>query len=107
MWRAPQEFWARVSSTLQTAFKVVHFPPARPFAALTSLLRLTFDPSVRLFWNYARACRQRPQSDFRLPLIPTTRRQFLRAAAAAGTAAIVGDAIFLAPNRPRIVHQEF
>jgi uncharacterized protein len=42
-----------------------------------------------------------------LPLIHTTRRQFLRAAAAAGTAAIVGDAIFLAPNRPRIVHQEF
>jgi predicted MPP superfamily phosphohydrolase len=42
-----------------------------------------------------------------LPLIPTTRRQFLRGAAAAGTLAIAGDAILLAPNRPRIVRQEF
>jgi len=41
-----------------------------------------------------------------LPLIPTTRRQFLRAAAI-GTVAIAGDAIFLAPNLPRIVRQEF
>jgi len=41
-----------------------------------------------------------------LPLIPSTRRQFLRAAAA-GAAAIAGDAIFLAPNRPRIVRQDF
>jgi uncharacterized protein len=42
-----------------------------------------------------------------LPLIPTTRRQFLRAVAAAGTLAIAGDAILLAPNRPRVVRQEF
>jgi uncharacterized protein len=42
-----------------------------------------------------------------LPLIPTTRRQFLRAAAAAGTLAIAADAILLAPNRPRIVRHEF
>ncbi len=42
-----------------------------------------------------------------MPLIPTTRRQFLRGAAAVGTVAIVGDAILLAPNRPRIVRQEF
>jgi uncharacterized protein len=41
-----------------------------------------------------------------LPLIPTTRRQFLRAAAATGTLAVVGDALLLAPNRPRIVRQE-
>jgi predicted MPP superfamily phosphohydrolase len=42
-----------------------------------------------------------------LPLIPATRRQFLRAAAAAGVVAIAGDAILLAPNRPRIVRQDF
>ena len=42
-----------------------------------------------------------------MPLIPTTRRQFLRAAAAAGAVAITGDAILLAPNRPRIVRQDF
>jgi predicted MPP superfamily phosphohydrolase len=42
-----------------------------------------------------------------LPLIPTTRRQFLRAAAATATLAVVGDALLLAPNRPRIVRQEF
>jgi len=41
-----------------------------------------------------------------LPLIPTTRRQFLRAAAATATLAVVGDALLLAPNRPRIVRQE-
>ena len=40
-------------------------------------------------------------------LIPTTRRQFLRAAAATGTLAVVGDALLLAPNRPRIIRQEF
>jgi predicted MPP superfamily phosphohydrolase len=38
---------------------------------------------------------------------PTTRRQFLRWAAAAGTLAIAGDAILLEPNRPRIVYQIF
>jgi predicted MPP superfamily phosphohydrolase len=45
--------------------------------------------------------------DFRLSLIPTTRRQFLRGAAAAGAVAIAGDAILLAPNRPRIVRRDF
>jgi hypothetical protein len=40
-------------------------------------------------------------------LIPATRRQFLSAAAAAGVVAIAGDAILLAPNRPRIVRQDF
>ncbi len=39
-------------------------------------------------------------------MIPTTRRQFLCAAAATGTLAVVGDALLLAPNRPRIVRQE-
>jgi predicted MPP superfamily phosphohydrolase len=38
---------------------------------------------------------------------PTTRRQFLRWAAAASTVAIAGDSILLEPNRPRIVRQEF
>jgi predicted MPP superfamily phosphohydrolase len=42
-----------------------------------------------------------------LPFIPTTRRQFLSRAAAAGTVAIAGDAILFAPNRPRIVRQDF
>jgi predicted MPP superfamily phosphohydrolase len=42
-----------------------------------------------------------------LPLIPTTRRQFLSRAAAAGAVAIAGDSIFLAPNRPRIVRKDF
>ena len=46
-------------------------------------------------------------SDFRLPLIPTTRRQFLQRTAAVGAVAIVGDGILLAPNFPRIVRQEF
>ena len=40
-------------------------------------------------------------------MIPTTRRQFFRAAAATGTLAVVGDALLLAPNRPRIIRQEF
>jgi len=39
--------------------------------------------------------------------LPTTRRQFLGWAAAAGTVAIAGDAILLAPNRPRIVREDF
>jgi predicted MPP superfamily phosphohydrolase len=37
----------------------------------------------------------------------TTRRQFLRGAAAAGTVALAGDGILLEPNRPRIVRQDF
>ena len=41
-----------------------------------------------------------------MPLIPTTRRQFLQRAAAVGAVAIVGDGILLAPNLPRIVRQE-
>ncbi len=41
-----------------------------------------------------------------MPLIPTTRRQFLRAAAA-GAVAVAGDGIFLEPNRPRVVRQDF
>ena len=43
----------------------------------------------------------------RLPLIPTTRREFLRAAVTAGAAAIAGDGFLLEPNRPQIVRQEF
>lgn len=39
--------------------------------------------------------------------LPTTRRRFLRWAAAAGTVAIAGDAILLEPNRPRLVRQDF
>jgi uncharacterized protein len=66
------------------------------------------DSSIQLFWKYACACLQCQQSDFRLPFIPTTRRQFLRrAAAAAGAIAIAGDATLRAPNHPRIVRQEF
>jgi uncharacterized protein len=42
-----------------------------------------------------------------LPLIPTTRRRFLRGAVATCTAAIAGDAVLIDPNRPRIVRQEF
>jgi predicted MPP superfamily phosphohydrolase len=39
--------------------------------------------------------------------LPTTRRQFLRWAAAAGTVALAGDSFLLQPNRPRIVRQDF
>jgi uncharacterized protein len=42
-----------------------------------------------------------------LALIPTTRRQFLSRAAAAGAVAVAGDGLLLAPNFPRIVRQEF
>jgi len=42
-----------------------------------------------------------------LPLIPTTRRQFLSRAAAAGVLVVAADGILLAPNLPRIVRQEF
>ncbi|HTC55200.1 MAG TPA: metallophosphoesterase [Candidatus Sulfotelmatobacter sp.] len=42
-----------------------------------------------------------------MPLIPTTRRQFLRQAALAGTVAIAGDAVLFAPNYPRIVRRNF
>ena len=40
-------------------------------------------------------------------MIPTTRRQFLYLAGAAGALAIAGDSFLLEPNRPRIVHQDF
>lgn len=42
-----------------------------------------------------------------MPLIPTTRRQFLSRAAAAGVLVVAADGILLAPNLPRIVRQEF
>ena len=42
-----------------------------------------------------------------MSLRPTTRRQFLRGAAAAGAVAIAGDTILLEPNRPRLVRQDF
>jgi predicted MPP superfamily phosphohydrolase len=40
-----------------------------------------------------------------LSLIPTTRRRFLGAAAAAGLIAIAGDSFLLEPNRPRVVRR--
>jgi predicted MPP superfamily phosphohydrolase len=40
-------------------------------------------------------------------LIPTSRRQFLRSAIAAGMIAVAGDAVLLEPNRPRIVRRDF
>jgi len=42
----------------------------------------------------------------RLPFLPTTRRKFIRLAAAAGVAALAADSVLLEPNRPRIVRQE-
>ncbi|MGA9075232.1 MAG: metallophosphoesterase [Candidatus Sulfotelmatobacter sp.] len=42
-----------------------------------------------------------------MPLIPTTRRQFLYRSAAAGTLAMAGDSLLLEPNRPHIVRQDF
>jgi hypothetical protein len=42
-----------------------------------------------------------------LSLIPTTRRQFLYSAAAAGAVAIAGDSVLLEPNLPRIVRRDF
>ncbi len=42
-----------------------------------------------------------------MPLIPTTRRQFLYRAAAAGAVAIAGDSLLLEPNRPRIVRRDY
>ena len=38
--------------------------------------------------------------------LPTTRRNFLRLAAAAGAAAIAADSTLVEPNRPRVVRQE-
>ncbi len=42
-----------------------------------------------------------------MPLIPTTRRQFLYRSAAASTLAIAGDSLLLEPNVPRVVRQDF
>lgn len=42
-----------------------------------------------------------------MPLIPTTRRQFLYRSAAVGAVAIAGDSVLLEPNRPHIVRQDF
>lgn len=42
-----------------------------------------------------------------MSLVPTTRRQFLLGAVAAGTLAVAGDSILLEPNRPRIVRQHY
>jgi predicted MPP superfamily phosphohydrolase len=42
-----------------------------------------------------------------LPLIPTTRRQFLYSAAAVGVVAIASDSVLLEPNRLRIVRHDF
>jgi uncharacterized protein len=42
-----------------------------------------------------------------LPLIPTTRRQFLCRAASVGAAAIAGDSLLVEPSRPRIVRRDF
>jgi predicted MPP superfamily phosphohydrolase len=42
-----------------------------------------------------------------LPLIPTTRRQFLYRGALVGAVAIAGDSLLLEPSRPRIVRRDF
>ncbi|MGA8443132.1 MAG: metallophosphoesterase [Candidatus Sulfotelmatobacter sp.] len=42
-----------------------------------------------------------------MPLIPTTRRQFLYRAATVGALAIAGDALLLEPNRPRVVRRDY
>jgi uncharacterized protein len=42
----------------------------------------------------------------RLPLLPTTRRQFIRLAATAGVAALAVDTTLIAPNLPQIVSKE-
>jgi len=42
-----------------------------------------------------------------LALSSITRRKFLRLAAVTGAVAVAGDAVFLEPNRPRIVRKEF
>ncbi len=42
-----------------------------------------------------------------MPLFPTTRRQFLRLAVAAGTIALAGDGVLLEPNLPHIVRKDF
>jgi predicted MPP superfamily phosphohydrolase len=41
-----------------------------------------------------------------LSFLPTTRRKFIRIAAAAGVAGLAGESTLIEPNRPRIVRQE-
>ncbi|HET6178063.1 MAG TPA: metallophosphoesterase [Candidatus Sulfotelmatobacter sp.] len=41
-----------------------------------------------------------------MPLLSTTRRKFIRLAAAAGVAAVAVDSTLFEPNRPRIIRQE-
>jgi uncharacterized protein len=42
-----------------------------------------------------------------LPLIPSSRRQFLYRAATVGAFALAGDSLLLEPNRPRIIRRDF
>jgi len=42
-----------------------------------------------------------------LPLIPATRRQFLRLAGTASAVALAGDAFLLEPNLPRVLRKDF
>jgi len=41
-----------------------------------------------------------------LPLLPTTRRKFIRLAATVGVAALAADTTLIEPNRPRVVRKE-
>lgn len=41
-----------------------------------------------------------------MPILPTTRRRFIRLAAAAGVAALAVDSTLIEPNRPQIVRRE-
>lgn len=45
-------------------------------------------------------------SEIDLPLLPTTRRRFIRLAAAAGVAALAVDSTLIEPNQPQIVRRE-
>src|ERR1700676_1158081 len=59
---------------------------------------------IRPFGYAERAC-PCPRNNCHLPLVPTTRRQFLGAVVAAGVVAVAGDAM-LEPNFPRIVRRD-
>lgn len=41
-----------------------------------------------------------------MPLLPTTRRKFIKLAAGAGVGALALDTTFIAPNRPRVVRKD-
>jgi hypothetical protein len=102
-------FWAHDFSTRRINFKPVlsQIPPR--IGASTCRLRSVSD-RISSLWKHHFSYPvtvEYPPNDFRLPLIPTTRRKFLLSAAAAGTFAIAGDATLLEPNRPRIVRREF